>query len=77
MPFTVIGDHSLKPASNIINASVNNRDVVFAYRKIAQRCYCGADNCRGWIGGEPDSDDEDDEEVRVLDRVFISIYISA
>lgn len=34
-----------------------------ACSKVAQRCYCGAENCRGWIGAEPDSEDEDDEEV--------------
>ncbi|KAH8235728.1 hypothetical protein KR032_006148 [Drosophila birchii] len=27
------------------------------YGKDAQRCYCEATNCRGWIGGEPDSDE--------------------
>lgn len=31
-------------------------------RKEAQKCYCEAENCRGWIGEEPDSDDEDVEE---------------
>lgn len=31
-------------------------------RKEAQRCFCEATNCRGWIGGEPDSDDELAEE---------------
>lgn len=36
------------------------------YSKAAQRCYCEAECCRGWIGEEPDSDDEvedDDEEL--------------
>ncbi|KAH8287219.1 hypothetical protein KR054_004600 [Drosophila jambulina] len=40
------------------------------YGKDAQRCYCEASNCRGWIGGEPDSDegeqldaDSDSEEL--------------
>ncbi|CAB3250495.1 unnamed protein product [Arctia plantaginis] len=42
-------------------------EITFDYQfqrfgKVAQRCYCGASNCRGWIGGEPDSEDEDDEE---------------
>lgn len=36
------------------------------YRKEAQKCYCEAVNCRGWIGGEPDSEEEleseDDDE---------------
>ncbi|XP_016979710.1 probable histone-lysine N-methyltransferase CG1716 [Drosophila rhopaloa] len=27
------------------------------YGRDAQRCYCEAANCRGWIGGEPDSDE--------------------
>ncbi|XP_030568092.1 probable histone-lysine N-methyltransferase CG1716 [Drosophila novamexicana] len=27
------------------------------YGRDAQRCYCEASNCRGWIGGEPDSDE--------------------
>ncbi|XP_064555972.1 probable histone-lysine N-methyltransferase CG1716 [Drosophila montana] len=27
------------------------------YGRDAQRCYCEATNCRGWIGGEPDSDE--------------------
>lgn len=37
------------------------------YRKEAQKCYCESTNCRGWIGGEPESeeelesDDDDDE----------------
>lgn len=31
------------------------------YGKEAQRCYCNAENCRGWIGEEPDSDDEFEE----------------
>lgn len=36
----------------------------FFYSKKAQRCYCGASNCCGWIGGRPDSDDEliDDDD---------------
>ncbi|XP_046961322.1 probable histone-lysine N-methyltransferase CG1716 [Vanessa cardui] len=42
-------------------------EITFDYQfqrfgKVAQRCYCGADNCRGWIGAEPDSDDDYDEE---------------
>lgn len=27
------------------------------YGRDAQRCFCEAVNCRGWIGGEPDSDE--------------------
>lgn len=32
------------------------------YGKEAQKCYCGASICRGWLGEEPDEDDEEDEE---------------
>lgn len=28
------------------------------YGKEAQKCFCEATNCRGWIGGEPDSEEE-------------------
>lgn len=30
-------------------------------RKEAQKCYCEAENCRGWIGEEPDSEEEEEE----------------
>jgi len=39
------------------------------YGQEAQKCYCGADNCRGWLGGNPEEDGgvlevlEDEEEV--------------
>lgn len=44
------------------------------YGKEAQKCYCDAANCRGWIGEEPDSEDEyevddedeDDEEEKMI-----------
>lgn len=26
------------------------------YGKDAQRCYCETSSCRGWIGGDPDSE---------------------
>ena len=34
------------------------------YGQHAQKCYCGATNCRGWLGGEPEKDDPEssDEE---------------
>lgn len=32
------------------------------FRKEAQKCYCEAENCRGWIGEEPDSEEEEDDE---------------
>ncbi|VVC99115.1 unnamed protein product [Leptidea sinapis] len=46
---------------------MKGEEITFDYQfqrfgKVAQRCYCGAENCRGWIGAEPDSDDEYDEE---------------
>jgi histone-lysine N-methyltransferase SETD2 len=31
------------------------------YGKKAQKCYCEAENCRGWIGEQPVSDEEEDE----------------
>lgn len=30
--------------------------------KQAQKCYCEAENCRGWIGSPPNSDDEEADE---------------
>ncbi|KOB67346.1 putative huntingtin interacting protein [Operophtera brumata] len=41
---------------------VGGEEITFDYQKVAQRCYCGAENCRGWIGAEPDSDDDEYEE---------------
>ncbi|XP_017851771.1 probable histone-lysine N-methyltransferase CG1716 [Drosophila busckii] len=51
------------------------------YGRDAQRCYCDATNCRGWIGGEPDSDegeqiiaesesefDQEDQELELLEQ---------
>ena len=40
------------------------------YGQQAQKCYCGSELCRGWLGGEPgkradeeeDDDDEEDDE---------------
>ncbi len=34
------------------------------YGQEAQKCLCGSENCRGWLGGEPDNDaaDEDDDD---------------
>ena len=41
------------------------------YGQEAQKCFCGSENCRGWLGGEPekrsgsedeDEDDDDDDE---------------
>lgn len=40
--------------------------IFILYRKEAQKCYCESYNCRGWIGGEPESEEElesdDDDE---------------
>ncbi|XP_055380832.1 probable histone-lysine N-methyltransferase CG1716 isoform X2 [Condylostylus longicornis] len=35
------------------------------YGKQAQRCFCEAVNCRGWIGEEPDSDEEIEEDIEL------------
>lgn len=37
------------------------------YGKEAQKCYCGAENCRGWIGENPLDDDELEEEEAEID----------
>lgn len=42
-------------------------EITFDYRfqrygKEAQKCYCGAAICRGWLGEQPDSDEEEEEE---------------
>lgn len=40
------------------------------YGKAAQRCFCEAECCRGWIGEEPDSDEElDGEEEEEEDEI--------
>lgn len=31
------------------------------FRKEAQKCYCGASICRGWLGEEPDEESEEEE----------------
>ena len=44
------------------------------YGNVAQKCFCGSKQCRGWLGGEPESDsgveeveewseEDDDEEI--------------
>ncbi|KAH8387153.1 hypothetical protein KR093_005040 [Drosophila rubida] len=33
------------------------------YGRDAQRCYCEASNCRGWIGGEPDAAANEGEQL--------------
>ncbi|EDX17831.1 GD17127 [Drosophila simulans] len=40
------------------------------YGRDAQRCYCESTNCRGWIGGEPDSDEGEqlDEKATAMLR---------
>ncbi|XP_055314214.1 probable histone-lysine N-methyltransferase CG1716 isoform X2 [Sitodiplosis mosellana] len=59
-----IGFFSKKPI-------MSDEEITFDYQfqrygKEAQKCYCESINCRGWIGGEPDSEEEiesdDDEE---------------
>lgn len=44
--------------------------IIFRYGQEAQKCYCGAENCRGWLGGNPDEDEnveDDDEEEEELE----------
>ena len=34
------------------------------YGNVAQKCYCGSSNCRGWLGGEPkEGEGEEQEEM--------------
>lgn len=35
------------------------------YGKAAQKCFCESESCRGWIGEEPDSDEEEEIEEEV------------
>lgn len=44
------------------------------FRKEAQKCYCGASICRGWLGEEPDeeSEEEEEEEDEVVERSEVS-----
>ncbi len=37
------------------------------YGQVAQKCYCGAENCRGWLGGNPDEDEEEEVEEEELE----------
>lgn len=52
------------PLFNTIAIRMNDKplsiqfDNVINRRKEAQKCFCEARSCRGWIGGEPDSDEE-------------------
>ncbi|QQP54987.1 Uncharacterized protein FKW44_008011, partial [Caligus rogercresseyi] len=32
------------------------------YGQEAQKCYCAAENCRGWLGGEPSNSEDEEEE---------------
>ena len=38
------------------------------YGQQAQKCYCGANNCRGWLGGEPEKDDPDSSDEETPER---------
>ena len=40
------------------------------YGKVAQKCYCGSENCRGLLGGEADAADEEEEEEVCLHFVI-------
>ena len=51
------------------------------YGNVAQKCFCGTSQCRGWLGGEPGSDsgieefedwsedDDEDDEMEVAETV--------
>ena len=53
------------------------------YGSHAQKCFCGAKTCRGWLGGEPDKENKKPGESRVGTAVFpwhmklllISVYV--
>ena len=32
------------------------------YGQEAQKCFCNTDKCRGWLGGDPDADKDEDED---------------
>jgi len=38
------------------------------YGKEAQKCWCEAPNCRGWIGEDPDKEDKNREKKEKRDR---------
>ena len=38
------------------------------YGKEAQKCWCDAPNCRGWIGEDPDKEDKNREKKEKKDR---------
>ncbi|XP_055593852.1 probable histone-lysine N-methyltransferase CG1716 [Uranotaenia lowii] len=38
------------------------------YGRKAQKCYCEADNCTGWIGGDPGSDGESEYEEEEVEE---------
>jgi [histone H3]-lysine36 N-trimethyltransferase len=49
-------------------------EIVFDYQyqrygKEAQKCYCEAPNCRGWIGENPLDDEEDEENDEIVEEV--------
>ncbi|CAO1404735.1 unnamed protein product [Diamesa serratosioi] len=47
------------------------------YGKQAQKCYCEAENCRGWIGENPISDEETNEvKIPIKKRESIRKYAS-
>ena len=43
------------------------------YGQEAQKCFCGSEQCRGWLGGEPDKDDDEEEEEEVCSTLVLCI----
>ncbi|GLV38878.1 SET domain containing 2 [Carabus blaptoides fortunei] len=52
---------------------ISGEEITFDYQfqrygKEAQKCYCESANCRGWIGEEPDEDDDDEDDDEDSER---------
>lgn len=42
------------------------------FRKEAQKCFCGASICRGWLGEEPDEESEEEEEYEEEEEEIVA-----
>ena len=38
------------------------------YGQNAQKCFCGATNCRGWLGGEPEKDEPESSDEETIEQ---------
>jgi hypothetical protein len=66
--FSVMGKHAEDDRnSRVVSCHRQFMFVIVSYvsRKEAQRCYCCAPNCRGWIGGNEDEAVNNDEENKI------------